>query len=221
MTTRPTKAAMAAAAAAAAAIPSKPDFPAMLAGARLPETIVRICLRGDLAAEHEAADRELQKLLDAPVQKLNNGTGVLRQRILELEAEMEAHTYPFRLRALPKPRWRALVAEHPGRIDPATGDYVRGDGAGINSSTFFDPLLRVSVIDPVLTEVQWRELLGDSDEEKARLAVEGKPDQIEEGKLTDRQLDELCDAAFSLNRRDIDVPFSRAASRLTQISEPE
>ncbi len=218
MAPRPTKAQMAAAATAAEA---KPDFLAMLAGARLPEAIVRICLRGDLAAEHEAADRELQKILDAPVQKLNTGAGPLRQQILDLEAEMEAHTYPFRLRALPKPRWRALCAEHPGRIDPETSDYIRGDGAGINSSTFFDPLIRLSVIDPVLVEDQWRELLGDSDEERARLTAEGKAHEIEDGKLTDRQLDELSGAAFGLNRRDIDVPFSRAASRLTQISGDE
>jgi len=38
--------------------------------------------------------------------------------------------------------------------------------------------------------------------------------------LTSRQFDDLSDAAWSLNRREVDVPFSRAASRILR-SEPE
>lgn len=201
---------------------TKPDFATLLAGARLPERTVHLCLRADLVAEHEELDGQLSKLVDKPVAKFaGDGRGELKQRIEALEAEMTAATYPFRFRALPKPAWRAFVAAHPPRKDDA-GEVDEADALiGVNRETFFDVLVRRCCIDPVLDDQGWRKLLGDSEAEQARLTAAGREHEIEEGKLTDRQLDRLSDAAWGINRRDIDVPFSRAASRLNQTSEPE
>lgn len=184
---------------------SKGDFKAMLAGAKLPEKTVDVCLRGDLAADHEAAEAALAEAEKnaVTVDSLDGGghLGELAERLEALEEEMRGHTYPFRLRALPKPRWRALVAEHQPRRDD-DGDVLDADRfLGVNAETFFEAIIKACVVDPELDEDDWRLLLGE--------------------KLTDAQFDKLSDAAWGLNRRDVDVPFSRAASRLKKASEPE
>lgn len=183
--------------------PAKPkqNFAALLAAAKLPETIVPICLRGDLAAEHEALDRQLRKLLDTPSTKFGgDGRGELQHRIRDLEAEMEQATVDFRLRAMSRREWHALVAEHPPRIGP-DGKVDETDAAiGVNVETFFEPLVRRCLVEPEVDDEQWTELAE---------------------ALTSRQFDGLWDAAWRLNRRDVDVPFSFAASRLNTTSEAE
>lgn len=209
----------------AAAEPStdKSDFASLLAGAKLPERTVPICLRGNLVAEHEELDRELGHLIDkGPAQKFGgDGRGELRQRIEALEAEMTASTYPFRFRAMSQRAWLALVAEYP----PRKGDdgEVHGDDVeiGVDMDVFPDALIRRCCIDPVLDDKGWRELLGDSDKVRAQLTADGRQDEIEEGKLTNNQLMRLFQAPWGINRRDVDVPFSRAVLRLNQSSEPE
>lgn len=178
------------------------DFRDLLKQAKLPERSIPICLRGDLTADHEAAERDLEAAQRRPVDSLaGNGVGPLVERIEALEAEMAEDTYPFRLRALPKPTFRALVAAHPPRRDPETGD-VNADDAplNLNRETFFDALIRACVVDPDLTDDEWTELLGE--------------------RLTDRQVGDLEDAAWFLNRDKVDVPFSRAASLHRRSSDP-
>lgn len=177
-------------------VPAKLDFDALLDEAALAESIVPICLRGDLVAEHEALDRQLAQLLEQPVTKLGgDGRGELQQQIRALEEQMTAATVTFRFRALVRADWHAFVAEHPPRPDDE-GDARRG----INRGTFFEALVRRCLVEPVVSAEQW-----------ARL------DQV----LTDRQFDQLADAAWAINRRDVDVPFSEAASRLSRSSGAE
>jgi hypothetical protein len=176
------------------------NFKTMLAEAKLPEATVMICLRGDLAADHEALERQLEQAEKTGAESLaGSGAGELADRILALEDEMREHTYEFRLRALPRPKWRALVAEHPPRKD-ADGGVVDTDRIGVNAETFYDAIIRACLVDPELT-----------DEEFEQLAEA----------LTDRQYDELSDAAWGLNRREVDIPFSHAASRMKRDSAAE
>lgn len=192
MTARPRKPAVAAV--------SKPDFKALLAGAKLPEATVSICLRGDLVADHEAAERELEQALNATSNSLaGNGAAAIAERIEGLEAQMQEHTYEFRLRALPRPAWRALVVAHPPRQTEA-GEIEPTDRTGVNSETFYEAMIRACLIDPELTDEQWATL---------------------NEALTDRQFQDLSDAAWGLNRREVDIPFSRAASRMRRNSETE
>lgn len=176
------------------------DFGALLKSAKLPERTVEICLRGDLVAEHELAERELEQVQKAVSDSLaGNGASAIAGRIEELEAQMREHTYDFRLRALPRPAWRALIAEHP----PRRGDdneIVLADRMGVNAETFFEAMIRKAVIDPVLTDEQFAQLLD---------------------ALTDRQFGDLSDVAWGLNRHEVDVPFSRAASRMRRASGDE
>lgn len=176
------------------------NFKAMLDAAKLPETTVLVCLRGDLQADHEAAERELERAEAAGTDSLaGSGVGALVDRIQALEAEMREHSYEFRLRALPRAQWRTLVADHP----PRRGDdneIVDTDRIGVNAETFYDAIVRACLVDPELTDEDWQQL---------------------SAALTDRQFDELSDAAWGLNRREVDIPFSRAASRMKRASDGE
>jgi hypothetical protein len=178
---------------------SRPEFAKLLADAKLPERTVVICLRGDLVADHEAAERELEQ---AERQALNSlagtGAGPIIERIEALETEMREHSYEFRLRALPRPAWLKLCTEHPPRRDEESGEIVDADRRlGVNAETFYTAIIRACLIDPVLTDEQWQQL---------------------DGSLTDRQFDELSGAAWALNRGAVDVPFSRAASLMKRDS---
>lgn len=175
--------------------PPTADFAALLAAAQLPERTVPVCLRGDLVAEHEAADRELGLLSEKPATKFSgDGRGELQARIRDLEEQMRGATYDFRFQALPRKAWHAFVAEYPPRPDNE-----RDAAIGVNAETFFEALIRKCLVDPVLDDEAWFRL---------------------NESLTDRQYDTLSDAAWALNRRDVDVPFSPAAWRQSGASEP-
>lgn len=180
------------------------DFKTLLKGARLPERSVPVCLRGDLVADHEAAERDLEQAKRNPGNSLaGTGEGALVDRIEALQADMQEHTYPFRLRALPRHEFRTLVLAHPPRREgDGDGELIREDAIlGVNRETFFDQLIRSCVIDPQLDGQEWDDLLGN--------------------KLTDRQHGDLSDAAWFLNRGEVDVPFSLAASRSRRSTEAE
>lgn len=177
------------------------NFKAMLAEAKLPEATVMICLRGDLTADHEAAERELEQAEKAGADSLaGSGVGEIVDRIEALEAEMREHTYEFRLRALPRRDWRALVTEHPPRRGDDKELLEPDKYIGVNGETFYDAIIRACLVDPELNDDEFEQLTS---------------------ALTDRQYDELSDAAWGLNRREVDIPFSRAASRMKRDSAAE
>jgi hypothetical protein len=199
------------------------NFKAMLAEAKLPEKSVPICLRGDLVADHEAAERDLEVAQKKPADSLaGNGVGEIVERIEALEAEMREHTYDFRLRALPKPKFRAIVAAHPPRRDE-DGSVVEQDRYIMaNYDELLPALVRACTVDPELAPEDWRFLeVGDDEETRARLTAEGREDEIREAALNDRQWGDLYDAAWFVNRGEVDVPFSRAASLVKRNSSGE
>lgn len=177
------------------------NFKAMLAEARLPERTVPVCFRGDLVAEFQQLEHELEQVRKANPDSLDSGVGELLERMEAIQAEMRENTYDVRLRAMPGPRYRALVAEHPPRRDD-NGKIVEDDADfGLNVVTFWPPFIRGSIIDPELaTNADWEDF------------VEG---------ITDYQYGELGNAAFMLNRSGVDIPFSLAASTMKRSSGGE
>lgn len=179
---------------------SKSSFKAKLAGAKLPERTVELCLNGDLIAKHEEAERELEAAEKTAVDSLaGTGAGPIIERIDALEAEMQEATQTFTLRALPhrrspkddRPTYRELMKAHPPRR-AADGEVVESDAeSGYNVDAFNEALVRLSVIDPVLDEDDWAELFT----------------VISEG-----QFSVLAVASLLLNRSPVSVPFSQAAS---------
>lgn len=191
-----------------------------LAAARLPEETVQICLRGDLVAQFEQLERRLAEAQRTPSTSLEgDGSAEIAAAIEALREEMRVHTEDFVLRAMPRPRWRAFLAQYPPRQDADGNPDERDRGAMVNMGAFWHALIRASVVSPELDTEDWRLLLGDDDVERERL--EAASEQVEDGRLTDRQFETLTDTAWSLNRRDVDIPFSLAASRMMRTSATE
>lgn len=174
----------------------------LIRSAKLPERVVPICLRGDLVAEHEQIDARLSAAQRQPSQSLAGNPEVqqLARDIQALEALMAEHVVEFRLRALPRRQWAALVAKHPPRKDDG-GRIVDSDAAGVNVDEFMAEVLRRCIVDPVLGDDDWALLIDES--------------------LNDAQYGQLTEAVWALNRGDVSVPFSHAASRILRASAPE
>jgi hypothetical protein len=173
------------------------SFKTMLAEAKLPERTVQICLRGDLVADHEAAERELEQAQrNAATSLAGNGAAEIAERIEALEGRMREHTYDLRLRALPRSEFRSLQVAHP----PREGEKLDA-GFGVNGETFFPALIRATVVDPVLDDAEWADLL--------------------DTHLTDFQFNDIALSAWGLNAREVDIPFSLAASRLRRATGAE
>jgi hypothetical protein len=170
-------------------------FDKLLEQSRLPEATIPLCLRGDLQAQWEELDHRLTALYSDASRKLAGASAEeaeLARRIQELEQEMRDSTLTLRLRALERPEWLELVADHPPREDDK-GDRM----LGFNQKTFFDALVLACLVEPELDEERLSKLMD---------------------KLTDAQFQKLTEAAWGLNRRDVDVPFSSTASHIMTTS---
>lgn len=171
------------------------DIKALIRGAKLPETTVQVCLAADLVAEFEQLERDLADARRETGASLAGGSKAreIAERIEAIRQEMTESTVDFRLRAMTRVGWREFVAKHPPRkVDGKVHEDDRY--LGVNADTFFPALVQASVVSPQLDAEDWRLLLDE--------------------KLTDRQFDELSSAAWALNRKEVDVPFSPAASRI-------
>lgn len=175
---------------------------AKIKAARLAERTVPICLDGALVAEIEAAERDLERLTKRPSVDSLEGGGDLRQaaeRVEQLREQMADSTVEFRLRAIPGNRWQAFLELYPPRRDEDNNVVLRDRAIGVNVDDFFPALVRRCLVSPELDDEDWTTLFGSDDVD---------------GALTDRQCDQLFDAAWALNRKEVDVPFSLAASRI-------
>lgn len=194
-------------------------------GAKRAESTYDVCMRGDLNADWQAADRALRRAIDerrSSDSKEDAGLDALVERVRALEAQMLEHTETWRLQAMPKYKFRALVDAHPPRRGEDDEPIDVDRSLGLNRDTFFPALIRASVVDPTgLDDEDWRWLLGDTDSERERLVAEDQADQIEDGVLNDRQAGDLEDIAWFLNRDGVNVPFSHAASLVSQTSAGE
>lgn len=159
--------------------------------AKLPETTVDVCLRGDLVPQlNDLADELTEAKRDArPAARLGDKSRVpeLVEQMQELQAEMVEGTITMTLRALPADEWAALVAKHP----PRSGD--KNDQAyGANHDAMMRDLIPASVIEPDLDDEDWTNLFRT---------------------LTSGEWDKLCNAAKGLNRGEVSVPFFDLVSR--------
>ncbi|MEV5211327.1 hypothetical protein AB0K35_28025 [Micromonospora sp. NPDC053740] len=196
--------------------PPPPSTKDRLQAAKLPERTVDICLRGDLQAEWEDLHRQLADAeVAAAKDKRLNSTGAVQaiaDQITAVQDQMRADTIVFRMRALGRKGWDALLKQHPPRKDNNEDAQL-----GYNVDTFMEALIRTCTYSPDdLDDETWRELLGDNDDERSRSEKAGEP--VEDGKLTEWQFAQLQNTALALNVRKVDVPNSFAASRLTQPS---
>lgn len=200
--------------------PPNVDIKALVRSSKRAERTVPICLRGDLVAQFEELDRQLAVELakaEAPSGDRRLTARVPGQQTAEamakLREQMSESTVAFRLRALAPARWATLRAEHPPRKGE-DGKAVTSDIIGVNSDTFFEPLIRESIYYPVIDDETWEILMGRG------VPTEEDPDAGQRG-FSDGQLDSLGGAAWLLNRGEVDIPFSRVASRILRSFEPK
>lgn len=171
------------------------DFDAKVKGAKLGEGTESVCLRGDLAAEVEDLERDLVAALDAAgsdERKVGNPDARrIATQIEELRAEMARFVQTFRLQAMPRGRYRAMMADYPPLTDD---DYQKQ--LGFNPDTFFPDALRKSIVDPArISDKTWETFLAS---------------------IGDGDYNKLIALMQKLNGRPVSIPFSRAASILTR-----
>ncbi|TDE02832.1 hypothetical protein [Jiangella asiatica] len=180
-----------------------------------PTATVPLCLDMSMRAEWERLDEQLRKERGKTTgdRMVGNATASrLAEEIRQLEELMEQQTVHFLLSALPRNRYKKIVAQHPPRKDDAEDAAV-----GVNRETFFDALMLATLDDDGKepgTIVQVTDHAGE--------VVEFDPAQDWESladEMTDQQFESIANMAFLLNRGKVSVPFSRAASRTTQTSD--
>jgi hypothetical protein len=99
----------------------------------------------------------------------------------DLVDAVEASTIRFTLRARSRQEWRDLLKAHPPRKDHPLDRQL-----GYNEETFYEALIRASIVDPVITDAEWQEL---------------------NGYLTEGEWTRLVVAAQNLNLRASQLPF--------------
>ncbi|MEU8158046.1 hypothetical protein AB0B94_30705 [Micromonospora sp. NPDC048986] len=188
--------------------------------ARRPTRSVDLCLETELQDRFEVLEQQLAEASAATSRDKRLGSGAevrqLAEQIEALRAEMQDYVITFKLQAVGQRRWNDLLREHPPREGNEEDQVV-----GHNIDTFYDAAIQACAVDPVLDDDDWRVLLGDTEERKAELVAAGKVDEVEEGKLTAKQFNDLYQAVLALNVRRISLPNSYAASRILRPSENE
>lgn len=167
------------------------DIEQWLDDARLAERRVPVCLRGDLWAEAERLDRALRDIeKDETDDRFvgNPEAKRLADQIETVRQQMKAATKDFVLRAIPTMEFTQLTANHPPR-----GGSDEDAASGFNRDTFFRELTRRCVVSPKFDDDKWNKLIL---------------------RLSDRQWDELTTGAWLVNKGEVSIPFSLAASRI-------
>lgn len=161
-----------------------------------PEKTVSLCLAGDLQAELETLERALAAAREKPGEGTLAGGATLEatkiaQQIQDLQTRMREHVTVFRFRGLSSKGYSDLVAQHPPT------DKGKEENSDVNWETFTPALVAACSVSPSMTA-----------EDTGKLA----------DALTQAQWDALVVAAYSTCKRDVDIPFSYAASAVLQAS---
>lgn len=179
--------------------------------AKLAERSVQVCLRGDLAAEHD----ELERRLAAARTEVRTAGGEQRgtsqrmgqkseavklaEQLLALRQQMADEMLDIRVRALPRgdvkdpvsgevvrEGWQTLVRRHPPKPD---------DEKDVEMGIDFDALMAeatpLCIVDPELDEDDWERL---------------------NNVLSSADYDRILGAVWEVNRSGVDLPKSRLAS---------
>jgi len=120
-----------------------------LKNAKLPETVLPICLDASAIEAYREAELEARR---AAADSLS-GKPEAPEVPEELVARVEAATIRFTLRALPRGKWTELVKDHPPRKDNREDRQV-----GFNEATMYEALLRACIIDPVPSDEEWAQI---------------------------------------------------------------
>lgn len=132
----------------------------ILAQAQPVTRAVRLCLRGDLIAEREALERELliARQGDLRENRIPEATAVA-ERIAELEAETDAASVEFKIKAVTRTEWVALLKAHPPTDEEreAGNDFGEGMAAAALAACSVDPEMSLEQAQQLLDTVSTRQ----------------------------------------------------------------
>lgn len=161
-----------------------------LAAAKLPERSLRVCLRGDLAAEFDDLERQLKEARQGESGGRKrvgskSDAAVIAEKIQALQEQMAGEMLDLRIRALPRAEWQALVRKYP------PGDDEGDKAVGANLSGLMEEAIPACVVSPELDAEDWEQL---------------------NSVLSAAEYDRLLTVVWDVNRSGVDVPKSRLAS---------
>ena len=167
------------------------DISEILAGAKRPERTLELCLRSDLTAAVEDAQRRLQAERGRQRESLADGGNVdeLRAELERIKAEAAEHTVVFRFRALNHYEIQTMMRDLPPRDDVPTDKRV-----GYNLDALTWHLFKKCCYEPELTEEQIETLIG-------------PPERVGDGVLSPSQYKRIDETLDALNFAASDVPF--------------
>lgn len=172
-------------------------FEELLDQAKPPEQEVKLVMRGDLVAQWERLETELDAAEEADAASGSLASGTEPRRIAtQMEAlrdQMQAAIQTFTFRGLSQKVYADLTAQHPPRKDhqPPEDD--------VNWATFPAALIQASCASPKMTDAQID-----------RVAAT----------VTNRQWDELFAGAYAVNKMTVDLPKSGRASAILASAAP-
>lgn len=175
------------------------DIDAIIDAAQPAQRSMTLCLRGDLVSEYEELDRQREEAvrLDLGDSLASGGTAAaIAAQMDALREQMKSATITVVLRAMSRRNFLKLCSVHPVRRDEDNKPNPNDVGLGVNTDTIWDPLIRACWVSPDIT--------------KARLT------RVLDEVLSDAQYSGLAGLAWEVNRGDVDIPFSYAASRTRQ-----
>ena len=171
--------------------PKLTDPGALIRAGKLPEKDFPVCVDPDLVGEYEQLvemrDAAKDAAKDAGAGSLaGRNTATFDEQITDVKVRMEESTIVLRLRALGRLRWKALKDQHPARKDDEGKPLPEDIFVGVNRESFFNALVRATIVGPALDEADREHLL----------------DEL----LTDGQWEDLCTICWNMNEQKISVP---------------
>jgi len=167
------------------------DIGTILAGAKRPERTLELCLRSDLTAAVEDAQRRLKEERGRARESLADGGNVdeLRAELERIKTEAADHTVVFRFRALNHYEIDTMVRDLPPREGNAQDKAV-----GYNLAALTWHMFRKCCYEPEMTDEQVEQLIG-------------PVDRVGDGVLSPSQFKRLDETLDALNFAATDVPF--------------
>lgn len=160
-----------------------------------------LCTDPDIVAEYEDLLAQISAETIEATEKLAGGgrKAELQAQLDDVMARGAEKTVTLTFKALPRPKFRALVDKHPPRKGD-DGEIVdkRSARLGFEHDPFFAELIPLALVSPEL------------DDETLTLLI----DEV----LTYRQWQDMTTVVLNLNTDSISIPFSQAVSRKTQRS---
>lgn len=171
----------------------------------LPERTVDLCLDGQAQADWEAAEAALEAARKTSLQdaRMAGSPAVdeAARHVREVEERMADSILTFRLRAMRRTDWAATLVKYPPAEDSAADQRF-----GANREAFFAEAIPASIVG--VTQAG----------EPVDFDVEADWDDLADN-MTDHQYNAFAEAVLQLNRAEVSVPFSAAASRTIRRSE--